>query len=230
MNTVELDRALLATLEDGRLSRSERRALSQLLEEQPLDSSKLAQLRSRAFALAKDRLADPEARSLLEWTEDFVKLLAQLEAPTSGAARSRACFSPGDACLSSVIAELGRANTTADICVFTISDDRITSAILGAHQRGVAVRIITDNDKQYDAGSDIEQLRRAHIALRVDATEHHMHHKFAILDGAVLLNGSFNWTRSASRFNEENLIVTSDAALVATFAAQFARMWEALGD
>ncbi len=205
MDTQELDRALRATLEDGRLSRAERQALSALLEEQPLDAAKLAQLRARAFAIAKERLADPEARSALEWAEDFVKVLAPREGAVTVA--SRACFSPGDECLSCILAELSRARHTADICVFTISD----------------------NEKQYDAGSDIEELRRAGIALRVDQTEHHMHHKFAVLDGRTLLNGSFNWTRSASRFNEENLIVTGDAALVATFARQFASMWDALG-
>ena len=34
-----------------------------------------------------------------------------------------------------------------DICVFTITCDEITAAVLGAHKRGVRVRIITDNDQ-----------------------------------------------------------------------------------
>jgi phosphatidylserine/phosphatidylglycerophosphate/cardiolipin synthase-like enzyme len=203
--------------------------LNELLQELPLDSSKLAQLRSRAFALAKERLVDANARSILEWAEDFVKLLAQLDVPASGATKSRACFSPGDGCLSTILGELGRTRKTADICVFTITDDRITNAIVAAHQRGVVVRIITDNDKQYDLGSDIERLRGVGVALKVDESEHHMHHKFAVLDGASLLNGSYNWTRSAATFNEENLIVTSDAALVATFSRQFCEMWQQLG-
>src|SRR6185369_692047 len=100
---------------------------------------------------------------------------------------SRACFSPGDACLTAILRELERTRKTADICVFTITDDRIARAIIGAHERRVAVRIITDNDKQYDGGSDIDRLRRAGVPLKVDETEHHMHHKFAVLDGATLL-------------------------------------------
>jgi mitochondrial cardiolipin hydrolase len=127
------------------------------------------------------------------------------------------------------LAELSRVRKTADICVFTITDDRIAQAIIAAHERGVAVRVLTDNDKQYDGGSDVERLRRAGIALKVDETEHHMHHKFAVLDAATLLNGSYNWTRSASAFNEENLVVTTDAKLVRIFAQQFEKMWGALG-
>jgi cardiolipin hydrolase len=228
MDTNELDRALRATLDDGRLSRAERQALSQLIQESPLDEGKLAQLRARALTLAREKAGGPGAQELLGWLEELIKLLAHLK-PEGAASSSRACFSPGDGCLMTILGELGKTRKTADICVFTITDDRITSAILAAHTRKVRVRIITDNDKQYDAGSDIERLRGAGIALRVDESEHHMHHKFAVLDGATLLNGSYNWTRNAAAFNEENLVVTSDPALLATFTRQFEAMWQQLG-
>jgi cardiolipin hydrolase len=228
MNTDELDQALKATLEDGRLSRSERSALFEVLSEAQLEAGQLAQLRARAFELARERISEPRARETLDWLEDLSKVFARVETPAPGGV-SRACFSPGDACLSTVIGELGRARKTADICVFTITDDRITSAILAAHQRGVVVRVLSDNDKQHDEGSDIERLARAGIATKVDETEHHMHHKFALLDGVTLMNGSYNWTRSAAAYNEENLVVTSEPKLVRTFAQHFARMWEALG-
>ena len=55
--------------------------------------------------------------------------------------------------------------------------------------------------------------------------EAHMHHKFAIFDGDLLLNGSFNWTRSASELNEENLIITPDPVLVRAFAGRFEELW-----
>ena len=228
MDTDELDRALRATLDDGRLSRTEKQALGEILSETPLDGNRLAQLRARAFTMAKERTSDLRALEALDWVEAFVRLTAQRE-PAPEAAASRACFSPGDGCLSTILGELGRTRKSADICVFTITDDRITSAIVAAHLRGVVVRIITDNDKQYDQGSDIERLRGAGVALKVDESEHHMHHKFALLDGVTLLNGSYNWTRSAATFNEENLIVTSDRALVATFTRQFREMWQQLG-
>ncbi|MDF3072090.1 MAG: Phosphatidylserine/phosphatidylglycerophosphate/cardiolipin synthase [Polyangiaceae bacterium] len=228
MDTHELDGALAASLEDGRLSRAERQALGEILAQTPPpDASRLAQLRARAFALAKGRMTEPRAVEALEWVEDFVKLLARSERGES-AAPARACFSPGDACLRTILSELERTKKTADICVFTITDDRIAQAMWVAHQRGVAIRVITDNDKQYDGGSDIDRLRRAGIPVKVDETEHHMHHKFAVLDGVTLLNGSYNWTRSACAFNEENLVVTTELKLVQTFARHFEGMWAAL--
>ena len=35
-----------------------------------------------------------------------------------------------------------------------------------------------------------------------------MHHKFAIIDSRILLNGSFNWTERAVSENCENLVIS----------------------
>ena len=54
----------------------------------------------------------------------------------------------------------------------------------------------------------------------------HMHHKFCIIDDRVLMNGSFNWTRSASEKNYENIMVTTQKALVKEFRNCFRTLWE----
>jgi len=230
MDLEELDRALRATLDDGRLSRTERRALSEVLREYPPSQSELGQLRARAFALVEAQLSEPRSRSLLAWLEGVIKVMAQHETTESAAPASnaRACFSPGDDCLAAILGELDRAKESADICVFTITDDRIANALLGAQRRGVALRIITDNDKQYDEGSDIARLRDAGVSIRVDGDERHMHHKFAVLDSHTLLSGSYNWTRGAT-LNEENLILTTERRLVASFAHKFEALWTRFG-
>jgi phosphatidylserine/phosphatidylglycerophosphate/cardiolipin synthase-like enzyme len=53
-----------------------------------------------------------------------------------------------------------------------------------------------------------------------------MHHKFALFDRETLLTGSYNWTRSAGEVNQENLVVTSDAHLVAAFVQEFEQLWK----
>jgi phosphatidylserine/phosphatidylglycerophosphate/cardiolipin synthase-like enzyme len=112
--------------------------------------------------------------------------------------------------------------------VFTITDDRIADAILDAHRRGVAVRILTDNEKAFDLGSDIERLRSAGVAVRVDESPFHLHHKFAIFDGRRLLTGSYNWTRGAARDNQENFLITPDPHLIEAYARAFEDLWNRL--
>jgi cardiolipin hydrolase len=141
-------------------------------------------------------------------------------------ALNQACFSPGDACLKAIVSGIHSVRSSLKICVFTISDDRITQAILQAHHRGIAVRILTDNEKLFDKGSDIRELLAAGIPVRVDETANHMHHKFAILDNQTLLTGSYNWTRSAAQYNHENLVVTDQKNLVQDFCREFDRLWQ----
>lgn len=87
------------------------------------------------------------------------------------------------------------------------------------------MRLITDNDKAHDQGSDIFKLIDQGIIVRMDNTENHMHHKFAIVDKTILVNGSFNWTRSATVYNQENILVTNEPKLVAAYLGEFEGLW-----
>eukprot|EP00179_Madagascaria_erythrocladioides_P007376 CAMPEP_0198321962 /NCGR_PEP_ID=MMETSP1450-20131203/10566_1 /TAXON_ID=753684 ORGANISM="Madagascaria erythrocladiodes, Strain CCMP3234" /NCGR_SAMPLE_ID=MMETSP1450 /ASSEMBLY_ACC=CAM_ASM_001115 /LENGTH=254 /DNA_ID=CAMNT_0044025547 /DNA_START=96 /DNA_END=857 /DNA_ORIENTATION=- len=116
---------------------------------------------------------------------------------------------------------LAAAKTSIDACVFTISSNDLADELLAAHKRGVTVRIVTDNDKAHDRGSDVKRLAEAGIEVRCDATSAHMHHKFCVIDNALVLHGSFNWTVSAVRHNREVITPVRDAAVVAAFAAEF---------
>jgi phosphatidylserine/phosphatidylglycerophosphate/cardiolipin synthase-like enzyme len=145
--------------------------------------------------------------------------------PFARKSTSAAFFSPGDDCLRQIIVRFREARRTVDVCVFTITDDRITRALLDAHHRGVKLRIITDNDKAYDRGSDIDRIAREGVLVKMDRTAVHMHHKFAIFDGKLLINGSYNWTRSAAEENLENIVESGDLGLIAAFQAEFDKLW-----
>ena len=141
---------------------------------------------------------------------------------------SHAYFSPGPGCLGCIVEHFRAARRSVDVCVFTITDDRVAGTMLETHRRGVRIRIVTDNDKAGDLGSDIERLEAAGITTKIDRTPYHMHHKFAIFDGTRLVNGSYNWTRGAAEQNAENLIDTGDAEVVAAFQRQFDALWAKL--
>ncbi|MGL4461492.1 MAG: phospholipase D-like domain-containing protein [Planctomycetia bacterium] len=212
--------ALESTLDDAAMSRGERQALAELVGDLPPPDR--AAGRSRAFELARERLADPRATAVLEWLEAAMKVFAE---PTAAVERADSHFSPGDECLNAILGLLRTVRRSAELCVFTITDDRITDAIVQAHQRGAAVRLVTDGDKARDLGSDVLRLRDAGVGVRVDYSSAHMHHKFAIFDDGLLLTGSYNWTRSAAAENQENFIVSSDRRLVAPFQTEFERLW-----
>jgi mitochondrial cardiolipin hydrolase len=220
-----LKQALERTLDDSRITRGECSALEELLADPPGNESELAQLRKVAFDLIRQRIAESREQGLLDWLETVNRLLLPKVAKQNEVAE--ACFTPG--CLDRVRLLLAGAERTADICVFTITDDRISSSIYDAHLRGVRVRIISDDDKANDLGSDVGRLAAKGVPVRFDRTEHHMHHKFALFDRRVLTTGSYNWTRSAEAFNQENMVVTDDERLVRAYVRTFDELWDRLG-
>jgi len=215
---------LAQTLEDGKLTSSERTALKGRLRDAALDDRARAVLRSAAFELARKRIADGGRGEVVEWLEEVSKLLLPFTSE-NGDPFVEAHFSPGVTCMQRIVGLLGSARKSADICVYTITDDRIASAILAAQARKVAVRIVSDNEKALDPGSDVQRLAQAGVPVRIDDSPYFMHHKFAIFDGDLLLTGSYNWTRGAADNNAENLILSNDRRLLTAFRGEFDRLW-----
>ncbi len=221
MNPTQAKEILSRTLDDGRLSRAEKKALRGLVSE--LSRDELSMLRRCAFDLARDTAPDVRVARLVEWLEDVIGVVS---GGSSALPMCDVLFSPGPDCLERIQALLAAALDTVDICVYTVTDDRISSRIEEAHERGVKVRIITDDVKSDDPGSDIADFRTLGIPIRLDGSVHLMHHKFAVFDGRTAVTGSYNWTRSAARVNQENLVVSDDPRLVGALFEEFERLWE----
>eukprot|EP00695_Tsukubamonas_globosa_P000346 TRINITY_DN1252_c0_g1_i2.p1 TRINITY_DN1252_c0_g1~~TRINITY_DN1252_c0_g1_i2.p1 ORF type:complete len:195 (+),score=53.33 TRINITY_DN1252_c0_g1_i2:63-647(+) len=72
-------------------------------------------------------------------------------------------FFPSEEGVRSFLRFLQEAKKSLDVCVFTITDDRISQKLIDAHKRGVKVRVITDDEKAHDLGSDVEKLAAAGV-------------------------------------------------------------------
>lgn len=222
MDLQNIAQLIQASFEDARLDKQEKQDIVALLSTCDDDARNYA--RNIAFDITRDALihSDNKVSTMsLHWLERVIKALNQ-SAPSFSA---EAYFSPGEECRKTIIGLCKQAQKSIDVCVFTISDNNIRDALIDAHKRGINVRIVTDNDKSEDRGSDVETLASRGIATRMDTSPNHMHHKYAIFDGKILLNGSFNWTRSATDRNEENITVLEHAALIAKFQKNFEALW-----
>lgn len=223
---LELFRDILRqTLDDRRLSRGERTALGKHLEDAQIDRRQAEGIQRDAFELARETIDSTNGAMVVEWLGDIVKALQKVEQHGEREEMAEAWFSPQDDCPRRICSLIASARSEIDICVFTITDDRLTSAILDAHGRGARIRIVTDDEKSDDLGSDAEQLLKAGIEIRIDRSPFHMHHKFAMFDRKLLLNGSYNWTRGAAVNNEENFVVTNNRRLIAAFSKTFENLW-----
>lgn len=221
----EIIHQLRVSIEDEIFSRSEKKTMKALIGEKPLSQDQLNFLRSKIYEIANENATSDNYPFILEWIKNANSALLQKNND-----KGDAFFSPGDACRNIIINQIMYATSNVSICVFTISDDRITSAIIDAHRRGRNVKVITDNDKSLDMGSDIAQLAKEGIAVKMDSTPNHMHHKFMVVDDNSLITGSYNWTLSAARYNHENVLLTTEAGLVKSFLKEFSQLWGKMED
>lgn len=219
-----IQQTLEASLEDFAISRSERKELKALLANIQGNKTEQAKVRQLAFRLATNAIEEVGELTAMDWLEGVIKLLYANEMKI----KASAYFSPGDDCLHRIRRLIGEARQSLDICIFTLTDNRIVRKLEEAQQRGLRMRIISDDLKSEDLGSDLDLLKQLGIPCRFDRSQAHMHHKFAIADQDLLLTGSYNWTRSASTENNENIIVTNNRALVNSFSHEFERLWRTL--
>lgn len=218
----EIINHLRQSIADEHLSKPEKQHLKKLVSDLSPGEDQLNFLRSKIYELAHERATPSNYKFILEWVKAANSALLT-NAPASD--RVDVFFSPGEECREAIIRQINDSVSRLKICVFTISDDTITQAILTAHKKGRDIKVITDNDKSLDMGSDIERLAREGIDVKIDNTSNHMHHKFMVSDDRFLITGSYNWTQSAARYNHENIVLTNEAKAVKSFLHEFDQLW-----
>lgn len=222
MLTEELETILTDSLADFKLDQEEKYILRELSA--TLEVEQLSFIRNKSFELVRKYVEQGavESTRALIWLEKVIKSIQKT--PSRTAIEAQAFFSPGTDCRRKIISLIKNAKKQIKICVFTISDNNIRDAILEAYTRGIEIIIISDNDKSNDKGSDIHFMKEKGLTVLLDHSSAHMHHKFAIFDDQILLNGSFNWTRSATQANQENILVTGDLKLLSSFKHEFEQL------
>jgi phosphatidylserine/phosphatidylglycerophosphate/cardiolipin synthase-like enzyme len=133
------------------------------------------------------------------------------------------CFTPGGNCTDAIVKALGDAKRTILVQAYSFTAAPIAKALLDAHQRGVQVQVILDKDNRTDKYSAGDFLANQGIPTTIDAAHTIAHNKIIIIDGEMVITGSFNFTKAAQEKNAENLLIMRDPAL----AGQYTQNWQA---
>jgi phospholipase D len=132
-------------------------------------------------------------------------------------------FSPKGGCAEAVTYWIGKANQSVHVLMYIFSLESIADALISAHKRGVEVMVVLDKSQSY---TQFAVLRAAGIEVRNDTNwEGILHDKIAIIDGTIVLTGSFNWTETAENNNNENLIVVNSVDVASLYETEFQKVW-----
>jgi len=191
--------------------------------------NRIQDLETQLTSLQADNMGlRDQVASLQDDKASLERRISELEAgnvtPVVEPAILAVCFSPDGGAASQVIYWLGRANESVHIMIYSFTLDSIGDAVMGAHRKGIDTKVVFE-ESQINEYSEYPRLAAAGIQVRNDTNPALMHHKVAIIDGCIILVGSFNWSGIAEDDNNEDLLVIRSSDLASAFEQEFQRIW-----
>lgn len=119
---------------------------------------------------------------------------------------------------------IDQAQSTIDAAMFEFNLQNVADALIAAHQRGVRVRVVYDDEHTAD-DPQMQQLIDAGIPATPDKRGAYMHNKFFVFDGRIVWTGSTNVTINDVYRNNNNAIVLVSPEVAQNYTTEFEEMF-----
>lgn len=134
-------------------------------------------------------------------------------------------FSPDDGTAARLVELIGLAQNSISFMAYSFTSDEIAAAMLERAAHGVAVSgVFEESQVESNLGGEYRTLRSAGLDVHLDGNPRNMHHKLIIIDRAIVVTGSYNFSLSAETRNDENTLVVYSPEVAALFQAEFERV------
>ena len=129
-----------------------------------------------------------------------------------------------------LIARIGQAQESIHIAAFEFNLTPLAQALIAAHENGVEVQWVTDDENGLEADGEeghgqFAMLQAADIEVHDDGRGALMHNKFIIFDGKTVWTGATNLTVNGIFHNNNNAIVIDSPPVAAMYEREFSEMW-----
>jgi phosphatidylserine/phosphatidylglycerophosphate/cardiolipin synthase-like enzyme len=98
-------------------------------------------------------------------------------------------FSPPDSLYPHLIYLIDEAKESIYVAFYKIELKKLSRALMQAHQRGVKVKIFTDDLTSQDKDSQSDYLAKFGLIKKDSNPESLMHHKFCVIDERIVVTG-----------------------------------------
>ena len=106
--------------------------------------------------------------------------------------------------------------------VFTYTHPNLSGAMIERFKAGLAVEGVIESRGASEGA--LVPLYCARVPVKTDGNKYTMHHKVMIIDNAIVITGSFNFTRAADEVNDENVLVIHDPDIAELFLQEYQRV------
>lgn len=134
-------------------------------------------------------------------------------------------FSPEDDLEAAMDREIRRATNSIYIMAFALSDKTIFRSLVDKAAAGVRVYTLFDLELARQKSSLSQVLKDHGVSVRISANNGQMHHKVVVIDERIVITGSANFSASAFKSNDENIIIFECPPLARAFMRECARCW-----
>ena len=135
-------------------------------------------------------------------------------------------FAPEDAVAARLLELISEARQSVYFLAFSFTADDLAHALRQRAASGVLVRGVMETSQvASNTGGEFENFRAAGLDVHLDGNPANMHHKILVIDGKIIVVGSYNFSRSADETNDENLLVIHSEQVADLFLAEFQRVY-----
>jgi len=135
-------------------------------------------------------------------------------------------FSPEDHVQQQLLDLINLARSKIEFLGYSFTADPLADALIEKSKQGVVVRGVMDAVQAgSNRGTEYDHFRQEGLDVRLARTIGAMHHKVFIIDGVMVIVGSYNFTKSADENNDENLLVIHSPEIALEYQAEFERIY-----
>jgi phosphatidylserine/phosphatidylglycerophosphate/cardiolipin synthase-like enzyme len=134
-------------------------------------------------------------------------------------------FSPRGGTEALIVKAIDASRSEVDVAMFSFTSKPAMAALVRAAGRGVKVKLLLYVKSAFPFRDDVKK-NGIEVRLKEGRVGNGlMHNKYAVIDRALLINGSFNWSDTAENLNTENTIFTTAPEYVTPYASEFDKLY-----
>ncbi len=143
----------------------------------------------------------------------------------SGKNRVSVFFSPEDDIENVLLPLIKKAKKSIRFMAFSFTSDSLGEALISKKSEGLSVKGLVESHGSNSAYSEYIKFIVEGIDVRRDSNIHLMHHKVIIIDGSIVITGSYNFSKGAGIRNDENLLVIEGEGPAKLYLKEFEKLY-----
>ncbi len=123
------------------------------------------------------------------------------------------CFSPNGECTDLLLEAITQARLEILIMAYSFRLPAVAQALIAAHKSGVKVEVVMDKSERHEGFTPAVMIANAGIPVYLDGKHAVMNNRVMIIDGKVVMTGSFNFSPASETMNAENILILQSKEL-----------------